>query len=231
MDRQVIYDWRRLYNFLMIRWWELEPSESMTMLWKEDQLPRVKKEGKRTLIGRWKSVVKKAPGQWSKGGSCSFSHDPWPLETRAKVRDEEDDRLLPHPSWLQNRLTARNKNPHRVRQYTWKLERQVKFHADSNFSKNQSCGFWHPPVCQNCKFETRMCTWRQMQFPTCWGRRKAQQEVKERWFKWISCDIEEVFSIGLWISRFLSENIDSTWPGKLGPKHTVNLSKGTWHQI
>ena len=37
----------------------------------------------------------------------------WPLETRAKVRDEKGDRLLPHPTRRHNRLTARNKNPHR----------------------------------------------------------------------------------------------------------------------
>ena len=36
-----------------------------------------------------------------------------PLETVARVRDEKDDRLLPHPIRRQNRLTARDKNPQR----------------------------------------------------------------------------------------------------------------------
>ena len=35
------------------------------------------------------------------------------LETVAKVRDEQDDRLLLHHTRRQNRLTVRNKNPHR----------------------------------------------------------------------------------------------------------------------
>ena len=35
------------------------------------------------------------------------------LEPVAKVRNDKDDRLLLHPTRRQNRLTARNKNPHR----------------------------------------------------------------------------------------------------------------------
>ena len=44
MDKQIIYDWRRLWNFMLIKWWELETSESEAKLWKEDQSSRVKKE-------------------------------------------------------------------------------------------------------------------------------------------------------------------------------------------
>ena len=36
-----------------------------------------------------------------------------PLESVTVVRDEMDDRLLPHPIRSQNRLTAREKTPHR----------------------------------------------------------------------------------------------------------------------
>ena len=48
MDRQVFFDWKRLWNFILIRWWELETSESETKLLKEDQSPRVQKERKPT---------------------------------------------------------------------------------------------------------------------------------------------------------------------------------------
>ena len=38
---------------------------------------------------------------------------PSAVETEDKVRDEKDDRLLPHPIRRQNRLTGRDKNSHR----------------------------------------------------------------------------------------------------------------------
>ena len=40
----------------MNRWREIETSESEAMLWNEDQLPRVKKETKPALRGKWESV-------------------------------------------------------------------------------------------------------------------------------------------------------------------------------
>ena len=61
-----------------------------------------------------------------------------------------------------------------------------------------------------------MYIWRHVPFPTCCGRRKAQQKVKERWCKRISCDIEGVYTLGLCISRFFSEKIYSTWTRKIG---------------
>ena len=39
---------------------------------------------------------------------------------------------------------------------------------------------------------------------------KAQQKVKERWCARISCDIEGVKTIGLCISRFLTEKVYSS---------------------
>ena len=50
----------------------------------------------------------KAHGQCSKGDSCSFRTQ-WPLATVALARDEKDDRLLPHPTRRQSRLTVRKR--------------------------------------------------------------------------------------------------------------------------
>ena len=59
-----------------------------------------------------------------------------PLETRDKVRDEKGDRLLVHPIRRQNRLTARDKNPHRDQAVNRKNQWiRVKFHADSDSVK------------------------------------------------------------------------------------------------
>ena len=59
----------------------------------------------------------------------------------------------------------------------------------------------------------RLCTWRQMPFPTCWGTRKAQQEVEEWWCERTSCCVEGLHTIGLCISRFPSETMHAkrTW--------------------
>ena len=59
-----------------------------------------------------------------------------PLETVARVRDEKADRLLLHPIRSQNRLTARDTNPHKDQTVNRKTHLiRVKFRADSNSVK------------------------------------------------------------------------------------------------
>ena len=53
MNRQVVYDWKRLQNLKKIKLWELETSESGAKLWREEQSPRVRKERKPSLRGKW----------------------------------------------------------------------------------------------------------------------------------------------------------------------------------
>ena len=59
----------------------------------------------------------------------------------------------------------------------------------------------------------RLCTWRQMPFPTCRRTRKGQQEVEEWWCERTSCRFEGLHTIGLCISRFPSETMHAkrTW--------------------
>ena len=106
-------------------------------LWNEDQLPRVQKETKPTFRGKWEGVsngkhMDNVPKETHSGSVMTFQ----PLETIAKVRNEKGDRLLPHPIRRQNRLTARNKNPHRDQARNRKTRKtRVKIHADSNYVK------------------------------------------------------------------------------------------------
>ena len=142
-----------------------------------------------------------------------------PLETRAKVRDEKGDRLLPHPIRRRNRLTARNENPHRDQAMNRKTRKtRVKFHAETNSVKirHVDSGILPPVWSTSLKEVVYIAT--NAISDTCWGRRKAQQEVEERWREKISCDIEGVYTIGLCILRFLSEKICSTWTWKIGNK-------------
>ena len=145
----------KLHNDQMMR---NRTSESGTMLWNEDHLSRVKGETTLTWKGKWQYVHWKTHGQCSKGDSCSFSHESGtgnsggvhirkgqsfspapksPLETRATVRDEERDRLLPRPIRRQIRLTARNINTHWDQAVKMKTrETRVKFHDDLNSVKS-----------------------------------------------------------------------------------------------
>ena len=56
MEHRSINNWRLQWNFILIRWWEIRISKSGTMLWKGVQSPRVKKETKTMLRGKWESV-------------------------------------------------------------------------------------------------------------------------------------------------------------------------------
>ena len=107
------------------------------MLWNEGQLQSVLKETKPALrVGecfQWK-----AHGQCSNGDLCIVSVMTYsPVETRAKVTDEKDDRLLPHQIRIRNRLTVRDKNPQKNQTIKKKAlqTKGAKFHADSNSVK------------------------------------------------------------------------------------------------
>ena len=116
---------------------EVEQSQRV----KKERKPPWRAKCKSAFSGRHKDNVPKETHVVSVM-TCS------PVETRAKIRDAKGDRLLPHPMQRQNKLTARNKNPHRDQAINRKTRKiRVKFHVDSNSVKKKSCGFWHPPVC------------------------------------------------------------------------------------
>ena len=163
----------------------------------------------------------KAFGQCSKGDSCSFSHDLQASGSSGKGqrRKRRSSSLTSHSKAKQTddegQKSSQGSGSKHENSYD-KSEIPCRF----KFCKNPSCKFWHPPVCLNYRSEKGCVhgTWRQMPFPTCWSRRKAQQEVKERWCERISCLNEGVLPIGLCISRFLFEKIYSTWTWKFGSK-------------
>ena len=95
-----------------------------------------------------------------------------PRETVAEVRDEKEDRLLPHPIRRQSRLTVRDKHP--PRDHAIKLCRQEKRNSMpiQNYVKTPSWKFWYPPVCQNYKSESMLT---QKESPA-----KGQRKVVQR---------------------------------------------------
>ena len=101
---------------------------------KEDQSPRIKKERKPTLRGKWESVFSgRHMGNVSEETHAASVMTQEPLETVALARDEKDDRLLLHPIRRQ-RLTARDNNPqsNQATKRKARLIKGAKFQADSD---------------------------------------------------------------------------------------------------
>ena len=140
------------------------------MLWKGDQLPRVTRETKLTLRGKWESVFsgrhKDNVPQETHVVSVMTLY--LLLATGAVVRDEKDDRLLPHPIRRQSRLTARDKSSkesgNKEESSSDKKERNS---MPIKILQNQLCKFWHPPVCLNYKSEKGCVYGDKLPFPTC----------------------------------------------------------------
>ena len=154
------------------------------------------------------------------------------LETEDKVRGEKDNRLLLHPTRRQNRLTARDKHPHRDHAANMKTHViRVKFRAESDSVKNPSCKFWHPPVCLNYKSE-RGC----VHGDTCHVRHveaegKPNKKSKKGGANGSVAILKESIQLGSVFQDFYPRKSILRESGKLGSKHTVKFSKGTWHQI
>ena len=92
--------------------------------------------------------------------------------------------------------------------------------------------FWASSRVSKLQVWDRMQIWKKMFLQTCWGWGEAQQEVTERWCERISCIFEGVHTLGLCISRFLSEKVYSTWERKIGIKNTPSNSPNVfWHQF
>ena len=179
-----------------------------SVLWKEDQSPRVKKEKQLTLRGKWESVFSgRHMDNVSEETHAASVMAQWALETVALARDEKDDRLLPHPIRRQ-RLTARDKKPSKESGNYEESSSDKRSEIPCRFRicKYPSCEFGHPPVCQKKDVYTATNDIPDMlrqKESTAKGKIKVVQ-------KRISCDIEGVYTIGLRISRFFSEKIYST---------------------
>ena len=102
-------------------------------MWREDQSPRVKKEKKRTLKGKWESIFSGSHMDNVRKETHVVSvmiH--LPLETVTAVRDEKDDRPLPHQI-RRPRLTTREKNfqKHQMIEMKTLQTKEAKIRADT----------------------------------------------------------------------------------------------------
>ena len=201
------------------RWWELETSGSGAMLWKGDHSPRVQKDRKPTLRGKWESVfsgrhMDNVPKQTH--AVSVMTHSLWQQWQRSETKRTIVFSCISHPKVKQT-------DGEKQKSSQWSGNEEASSLVKSEipcrfkFCKKPSCKFWHScvKITSLKKKDAKMAT---NALSDSWGRRKAQQKIKERWCERISCDVEGVCSFGLCISRFLSEKIYSTWRRKLGIK-------------
>ena len=98
----------------------------------------------------------KTNGQCSKGDSCSFSHDP------ASGNRREDQRRTGQSSSPAPNVKAKTDGeiPSNSSDNRGESTSDKRGRIPCRFRKcnNPSCNYWHPPVCQNYKFETG-CTY------------------------------------------------------------------------
>ena len=136
------------------------------------------------------------------------------------VRDEEGDRPLPHrirrPS-----LTAREKSTqkHQATEMKALQTKGAKFRAVTKVVKTCHVVFGIIPFGRKCSSD--MLRRR---------RRSPSKKSKKRWCERISCIIEGVYTIGLCISSFLSENSILRVKENWDQNTRQFLSKGSWHQ-
>ena len=169
----------------------------------------------------------KAHGQFSKGDSCSFSHDklvqrdlyggqrrkgrsssPAP---NSKAKTDEGEEKFSKTSGNREESSSDKRSEIPCRYKKW---------------KKKSCEYWHPPVCQNYKSETgckygRTCFFRHVE-----AEEKPSKKSKKGGAKGSVALLEGVNTVGLCISRFLSEKVRSAWRRKIGVETRRQILQG-----
>ena len=190
----------------------------------------VKKGRKPTLRGKWRSVFSGRHMDNVPEETHVVSVVVQRVETEAN-RDKKDDRLLLHPIRRQNRPMARDKNPHRDQAINRKaLWTRVKFHANSNSVKIRHINsgifpcVWITSLKMMCYMATNAISDMLMQKERP-AKKSKKVGARDQLHYW------RVYTIGLCISRFLSEKVYSTWTRKIGIKARRQSLQGHLHRI
>ena len=132
---------------------------------------------------------------------------------------EKDDRLLLHQTRT-IRQTKGEKNS----------QTQAKKEAIQTKGANPSCRFGHPPVCQNYKSETGCIHGRKCFFRHVEAEGKPNIKSKKGSAKGSVANMEESTRLGCLSQDSYPRKSILREKGKLGSKHAVKFSEGTWHQ-
>ena len=189
------------------------------MLWNEDQLPRVKKERKPTLRGKWESVssgrhMDNVPKE-THVVSPMILH----LGTDARIRKEKDNRPLLHLIQRQ-RLTGKNPSTDQVAEVRAFGQKGADSRAEIKIviSSHVLAGSLPNVRVTSQKQDAVMAT-SAAQRRSKKGGRKGSVEL-----------LKESIQLGC-VSQEPRPRKSILWKeGALRSSHAVNLSKGTWHQ-
>ena len=110
-------------------------------MWKEEQAPRVKKERKHKLKGKWECFHWEAYGQCSTGDSCSFSHDE--LVQGDLYGGQRRKRRSSSPAPNSKAKTDEGTDPpkHQATEKEALQTKGAKFHADTKIEKKRYVKF------------------------------------------------------------------------------------------
>ena len=166
----------------------------------------------------------KAHGQCSKGDSCSFSHDTMASGNSGKGQRPKGRSCSPA---LNSKAKTHGKEG--TRDESSDKRRQILCRYKN--CKNPSCKFWHSLVCQNDNSETGCKFGKYVSSDMLWLRRSPARSQRKVVPKGSVALLKESTQLGCVSQDSYPRKYFLRGPGRLGSKHAVKFSKGTWHQI
>ena len=154
--------------------------------------------------------MEKAHGQSSKGDSCILSHDEHAQGDLCSGQRPKGRSSSNAPNSKAETDEGREKSSI-IGQEGSSSDKRSKIPCRYKNCQSPSCKIWHPPVCHNNKSETRCIYGRKCFFRHVEAEEKPKKKSKKDGSKGSVALLKKgVYTIGLCISRFLSEKVFST---------------------
>ena len=186
------------------------------------------------MKGKWESVFSgEHIGNVPKETHVVSVMTHWPLETVTVVRDEKDVCLLPH-SIQRKRLAERNKNLFHKNQAIKRKARQIKearFDPDTSFVNMRRVSFGILPCVRTTSLKKVVDMVTNAISDTVGQKRRPTKRSKKGAAKRSVAILMESIQLGCVSQDSYPRKSILRESGKFGSKHTVKLSKDTWHQI
>ena len=164
----------------------------------------------------------KAHGQCSKGDSCSFSHDLLvPGNSGSGQRRKGRSSLPPSHSKAKRTDGRGTKSSLGSGKKQESSRDKNEIPCRFKFCKNPSCGYWHPPVCPNCKSEKGCIHGDKCHFRHVDG--KPNKKSKKGGAKGSVAIVKECVQLGCVSQDSFPRKSILREPGLLGSKHAVKF--------
>ena len=156
----------------------------------------------------------------------------WLLETVAKVRGKKGRSSSPASNSKAKQTDGEgqqssNESCNEEESSLEKSEIPCRF----KFCKNLSCKFWHPPLCQNYNSEEGCTYGDKCRFRHVEAEEKPSKKSKKGGAKGSVAISKESIQVGCVSLDSYPRKFILREQERWGSKHTVKISKGTWHHI